>query len=85
MGDSTFLPNIIIYADDGKFYLVEEKTWKQTELPDEAAVKMKQLVRDGVVVATVPTSGPGIGSLCYLVNLASLKVPGSGSDSDGSK
>jgi hypothetical protein len=65
---------LIVVADDGNIYKVEEAVYKQHLLPDAESGVVRQLVKWGASFGFMPTTGPGIGSACYLVNLRSLRT-----------
>lgn len=65
---------LIVVADDGKIYKIEESDYKKKELPDAESGVVRQLVKWGASFGFMPTTGPGIGSACYLVNLRSLRT-----------
>jgi hypothetical protein len=65
---------LIVVADDGQIYKVEEADYKKHQLPDAESGVVRQLVKWGASFGFMPTTGPGIGSACYLVNLRSLRT-----------
>jgi hypothetical protein len=71
------LKNLIIAADDGKLYELAEKDYKKKEfvIAEQDAGPIRQSLKWGTTLAFIPPSvGVGIGSICYLVNLASLRI-----------
>jgi len=64
---------VVIYADDGKFYYVSEKQWKEQPLDPDNSGEAGVLVNRGAVFARIPQEGPPVGYACVLINLSSLK------------
>ena len=73
---STFKQNIVVHADDGNYYLIKKDEWHNAEhmLPSIQIGQMEKLVNQGVILAAVPDELPGVGSICYLVDIASIKT-----------
>lgn len=65
---------LIIVADDGNIYKIEESEYKARRIPEAESGIVRQLVKWGASYGFMPTTGPGIGSACYLVNLRSLRT-----------
>jgi hypothetical protein len=52
-----------------------EYTKKQFELPDNAAGTVRQMIKYGAAFGYLPSGvGVGLGSMCYLANLRSLRT-----------
>jgi hypothetical protein len=64
---------IVICADDGKFYVVTEKQWRDQPLDSNNSGEAGVLVKRGAVMARIPQEGPPVGYACILINLSSLK------------
>jgi hypothetical protein len=64
---------IVIYTDEGKFYVVTEKQWQKQELDANNSGEAGVLVNRGAVLARIPQQGPPVGYACILINLKSLK------------
>jgi len=67
--------NIIVYSDDGNYYLITSGDWGQP-IPgnDPSLAILDPLTRGGAYLAYVKTGplGGGIGTVCTLVNLQSI-------------
>jgi len=75
--------DIVIYGDDGDLYHItpEELEQFQVDKDDPQYQKIEQLIGEGVVISAAkrgPSSGstaePLLPVLCYLINLASLRL-----------
>jgi hypothetical protein len=75
--------DIVIYGDDGDLYHItpEELEQFQVDKEDPQYEKIEQLIGEGVVISAAKTpKGDGTASepllpvLCYLINLASLRL-----------
>jgi uncharacterized protein YbjT (DUF2867 family) len=64
--------DIVIYADDGKFYVITKDQYLQSPLPDSLSGEAFMLVKNGTFVANMPNE-PGVGCACYLLNVNSLR------------
>ena len=76
-GKSLPLKTLVIAADDGKLYKLPESVYKQKkyELDVKDAGPVTGLLSMGTTLAFIPQSvGVGIGSVCYVVNLGSLRT-----------
>lgn len=71
-----FVDDIIIWADglDAPRKLTNAELNKLEKVPSTLMPTVNSLVKQGVVIAAIPTT-TGIGASCYLVNLAALKRP----------
>jgi hypothetical protein len=68
--------DLVICADDGKFYVVYKATYIAEPLPSSMEALPKQLLRLGSVIATInPGVFPGVGSACYIINLPLMRKP----------
>ena len=68
--------DLVIYGDDGKYYLVKKSVYTQTELPKSLQATPSLLVTYGSVLATVdPGTNPGTGCACYVLNLTAVRKP----------
>jgi hypothetical protein len=68
--------DLVICADDGKFYWVPKATYKAVPLAPILEDRPRQLLTLGCVIATVkPGTFPGIGSACYVINLPLIRKP----------
>lgn len=76
-----FVDDIIIWADglDAPRKLTNADLNKLEKVPSTLMPTVNSLVKQGVVIAAIPTT-TGIGASCYLVNLAALRRP---DDDDG--
>ena len=70
------LKSLVIAADDGKIYLLQEKDWRQEKyiLPPKDSGVVQQMLKWGTTLGYMPNLGVGIGAVCYLVNLASIRT-----------
>jgi hypothetical protein len=76
-GKSIPLKTLVIAADDGKLYKIPEKDYKNKKylLDPKNAGPVTGLLSNGATLAFIPQSvGVGIGSVCYVVNLGSLRT-----------
>jgi hypothetical protein len=76
-GKSIPLKTLVIAADDGKLYKIPEKDYKNPKylLDIKDAGPVTGLLSMGTTLAFIPQSvGVGIGSVCYVVNLGSLRT-----------
>ena len=76
-GKSMPLKTLVIAADDGKLYKIPEKDYKNPKylLDVKDAGPVTGLLGMGTTLAFIPQSvGVGIGSICYVVNLGSLRT-----------
>lgn len=64
---------IVIATDDGKYFVVTEKQWRDQPLDPKNAGEAGVLVKRGAVFARIPQEGPPVGYACILINLGSLK------------
>ncbi|PTL75913.1 hypothetical protein DAT35_52485 [Vitiosangium sp. GDMCC 1.1324] len=64
--------DLVIFADDGEFYLVERALYEKQRLPKGMESAPLLMVELGTVVADIPRL-PTAGSACVLVNLASIR------------
>jgi hypothetical protein len=71
-----FVDDIIIWADglDAPRKLTHAELNKLEKVPSTLMPTVNSVVKQGVVIAAIPTT-TGIGASCYLVNLAALKRP----------
>lgn len=68
--------DLVIYGDDGKYYLVKKEVYTQTELPRVLQGTPQLMVTYGSVLATVdPGTNPGVGCACYILNLTAVRKP----------
>jgi hypothetical protein len=76
-----FVDDIIIWADglDAPRKLTHSQLQGLDKVPSTLMPTVNSLVKQGVVIAAIPTT-TGIGASCYLVNLAALRRP---DDNDG--
>lgn len=74
--EGRLLDGIIIWADglDAPRKLTNAELNKLEKVPSTLMPTVNSLVKQGVVIAAIPTT-TGIGASCYLVNLAALKRP----------
>lgn len=70
------LKSLVIAADDGKIYKLNEEDWRQEKyiLPEKDSGVVQQMLKWGTTLGFMPNLGVGIGSICYLVNLASIRT-----------
>lgn len=76
-GASIPLKTLVIAADDGKLYKIPEEDYKNKKylLDVKDAGPVTGLLGMGTTLAFIPQSvGVGIGSVCYVVNLGSLRT-----------
>ena len=66
---------VVIYTDDGRFFVIPEDQWRSQELDAKNAGEAGVLVKRGTVLARIPQEGPPAGYACILINLGSLKKP----------
>jgi hypothetical protein len=64
---------LIVVDEDGKIYKLEQSDYQKTELPESESGVVRQMVKWGASFGFMPSTGPGIGSACFLVNLRSLR------------
>lgn len=69
--------DLVIFGEDGKFYLVKKSYYEKQILPDEMKSAPQLMVELGTVVADIPRL-PTAGSACQLVNLASIRMGSAG-------
>lgn len=71
-----FVDDIIIWADglDAPRKLTNAELQQLEKVPSSLMPTVNSLVKQGVVIAAIPTT-TGIGASCYLVNLAALRRP----------
>lgn len=71
-----FVDDIIIWADglDAPRKLTHAGLVALEKVPTTLMPTVNSLVKQGVVIAAIPTT-TGIGASCYLVNLAAIKRP----------
>jgi hypothetical protein len=69
--------DLVIFGEDGKFYLVKKSYYEQQILPDDMKSAPQLMVELGTVVADIPRL-PTAGSACQLVNLASIRMGSAG-------
>lgn len=69
--------DVVIFGEDGKFYLVKKSYYEQQILPDDMKSAPQLMVELGTVVADIPRL-PTAGSACQLVNLASIRMGSTG-------
>lgn len=70
--------DLLILARDDKFYWLKKDAYQNPEhvIPSSMTGQAKHLVEQGVVLADIPLgSVPGVGCMCYLVNLSGLRRP----------
>lgn len=65
--------DLVIFGEDGKFYLVKRQYYEQQVLPEDMQSAPQLMVELGAVVADIPRL-PTAGSACQLVNLASIRM-----------
>lgn len=56
-----------------QMYYVPKETWQQNTVPDDLKADVQQLINGGTILASIPQSGEGIGSACYLIDLSAIK------------
>ena len=56
-----------------ELYYVPMEVWQQQTVPDDLRAEVTQLVVRGATLATIPQTGEGIGSACYLIDLSSIR------------
>jgi hypothetical protein len=64
--------DLVIFGEDGEFYLVDKGVYKDQVLPEGMESAPLLMVELGVVIADIPRL-PTAGSACHLVNLASIR------------
>ncbi|QRK07262.1 hypothetical protein JQX13_45685 [Archangium violaceum] len=64
--------DLVIFGEDGKFYLVKKQYYEQQVLPEDMQSAPQLMVELGAVVADIPRL-PTAGSACQLVNMASIR------------
>lgn len=68
--------DLVICADDGKFYTVSKETYMASPLPENLEDLPRTLLELGSVITTVnPGVFPGTGSACYILNLPLIRKP----------
>ena len=78
-----FKRDLIISAVDPqtnktKLYQIPETKWRSSAtVKGDLAIEIQKVVNAGGVLAAIPEdAGGSIGAACYLINLASINVPG---------
>lgn len=84
------LDDLVILARDGEFYLLKKEAYQDEDhvIPNSMVSQAQLLVEQGAVLADIPVGSiPGVGAMCYLVNLSGLKPrearPVGGTPTDG--
>ena len=67
--------DLVVVTDSGRIILIPESKYNQfSDLPDEQTGVIRSLIKFGATFGYMPSTGPGVGSACYLVNLRSLRL-----------
>lgn len=64
--------NALVLKWGAEFYYVQQDTWMKEKVPDELKAEVTALIAGGTILASMPTSGQTIGSVCYLVDLSAI-------------
>jgi len=64
--------DLVLYGEDGKYYLVAKADYMSNPLPEELKSGPEFLVALGTVAADIPAV-PTAGCACYLLNLAAIR------------
>lgn len=56
-----------------EMYYIPKESWQQQTVPDDLKSDVEQLINGGTILASIPQSGEGIGSACYLIDLSAIK------------
>lgn len=77
MADSKINRTLIVVSDDGNIYEIPHDKWatKEFSIKDKKVEGVaREMVKFGATFGFMPSTGPGIGTACYLVNLRALRT-----------